>query len=290
MKTRKFEIITDSGCDMPKEYLQAHGIACVKLGFTMNNINYEGESGEKISVTDFYQKLRDGATPTTYQVTGEMAKTTMERALKKGKDLLVIAFSSGLSGTADSFKVAGRELAKEYPNRKIYIVDSLCASMGQGLLLDYAIEQADQGKTIEETAEFLENLKGKICHHFTVDNLYHLKRGGRISTATAIVGSILKIKPIMKVDELGKLVSVSKTVGRKKALRALVDNFIESMDESADRIFISHGDCMNDAEQVKELLAKKFPRIPITVHFIGPVIGSHAGAGTLALFVKGKKR
>lgn len=290
MQKRQFEIITDSGCDMPTDYLQKHGIVCVKLGFTMNNINYEGENGEKITETEFYQKLRDGAMPTTYQVTGEMAKNAIEKTLKKGKDALVIAFSSGLSGTADSFKVAGRELAKEYPEGKIYIVDSLCASMGQGLLLDYAIQEADKGKTIEETAEFLEQLKGKICHHFTVDNLYHLKRGGRISTATAIVGSILKIKPIMKVDDAGKLVSVSKTVGRKKALRTLVDNLIESMDETADRIFISHGDCMDEVEQVKAMLSGRFPHIPITVHYVGTVIGSHSGAGTLALFVKGKKR
>ena len=290
MQERQFDIVTDSGCDMPTEYLKKHDIALVKLGFTMNNINYDGENGEKITEKEFYQKLRDGATPTTYQVTSEMAKNVLENSLKKGKNVLVIAFSSGLSGTADSFVVAARELKKLYPKRKIYVIDSLCASMGQGLLLDYAVEEADKGKSIEETAAFLENLKGKICHHFTVDNLYHLKRGGRISTATAIVGSILKIKPIMKVDENGKLISVSKTVGRKKALRTLVDNLIESMDESADRIFISHGDCVEDVELVKAMLNARFPHIPITVHFVGPVIGSHSGAGTLALFVKGKTR
>jgi DegV family protein with EDD domain len=288
MANRRFAIITDSGCDMPEKYLKEKNIDCVKLGFTMNNINYEGEGGEKITEKEFYQKLRDGAMPTTYQVTCEMAKNALEKHLQAGKDTLVICFSSGLSGTADSFKVAGRELAKKYPERKICIVDSLCASMGEGLLLDYAVEKADTGASIEETAKFTEDLKGKIRHFFTVDNLYHLKRGGRVSTATAIVGSILKIKPIMKVDEQGKLIVIGKTMGRKKALHAIVERLIESMDESADRIFISHGDCLDEAKQVQELLVRRLPNIPVTIHFVGTVIGSHSGAGTLALFVKGK--
>ena len=223
MKKRNFVMITDTGCDMPAEYLEKHKIAVVKLGFTMNNVNYEGQSGEKISPKDFYEKLRNGAMPTTYQVTGEQAKESMEPFLKEGKDVFALTFSSGLSGTSGSFVVAARELQKAYPERKIVVVDSLCASMGQGLLLDYLIKKADAGASIEEAQAYVEDLKLHICHHFTVDNLFHLKRGGRVSTATAIVGSILKIKPIMHVDDMGKLVAIGKVVGRKKALATLVE-------------------------------------------------------------------
>ena len=211
---KQFAIITDSGCDMPQSFYDEHGIDCVRLGFTMDNVNYEGESGEKISEKDFYQKLRGGAMPTTYQVTGETAKTHIEKPLKKGKDVLVLAFSSALSGTAGGFLVAARDLSKEYPNRKIIVVDSLAASMGEGLLLYYAVQKANSGASLEETAAYLEDIKLHICHQFTVDNLFHLKRGGRVSGTTAIMGTILKIKPIMHVDDNGKLVAVGKAIGR----------------------------------------------------------------------------
>lgn len=291
MSKRKFAIVTDSSCDMPKSYFKEHDVECVNLGFTMDNVNYEGESGETISEREFYQKLRDGAMPTTYQVTGETAKLHIEPLLKAGKDVLVIAFSSGLSGTAGSFVVAQRELSKTYPQRKIYVVDSLCASMGEGLLLDYVIRKADEGESVENTAKYAEDLKLHICHHFTVDNLFHLKRGGRVSSMTAIVGSILKIKPIMHVDDEGKLVVIGKAMGRKKSLKCLVDNLFESMDmEDGDPIFISHGDCMEDVEYVKGLIYERLPEAKITVHYVGTVIGSHAGAGVLAIFNKGKHR
>lgn len=288
---RKFDILVDSACDMPKSYLDEHEIVCVKLGFTMNNVNYEGESGEKITEKDFYAKLRDGAMPTTYQVTGEMARTYMEKSLQKGRDLLVITFSSALSGTAGSFLVAKRTLEKEYKERKIFVVDSLCASMGEGLLLDYVIEKAETGASIEETAGYAEDIKLQICHHFTVDNLFHLKRGGRVSATTALVGSILKIKPIMHVDDNGKLVAIGKAMGRKKSLHTLVDNLFENADIAQnERIFISHGDCIEDVEYVKALILDREPTANITVNYVGTVIGTHSGAGTVALFVKGKKR
>lgn len=288
---KQFAIITDSGCDMPQSFYDEHGIDCVRLGFTMDNVNYEGESGEKISEKDFYQKLRGGAMPTTYQVTGETAKTHIEKPLQNGKDVLVLAFSSGLSGTAGGFLVAARDLSKEYPNRKIIVVDSLAASMGEGLLLYYAVQKANSGASLEETAAYLEDIKLHICHQFTVDNLFHLKRGGRVSGTTAIVGTILKIKPIMHVDNNGKLVAVGKSIGRKKSLHTLVDRVVEtSAIEKGDPIFISHGDCIEDVEYVKELLTKKFPATPIMVNYIGSVIGAHSGSGTLAIFHKGTHR
>ena len=288
---RQFDILVDSGCDMPKSYLDKHEIDCVKLGFTMNNVNYEGEGGEKITEKEFYAKLREGAMPTTYQVTGEMAKAGMEKSLKKGRDLLVITFSSGLSGTAGSFIVAQRALAQEYKERKIFVVDSLCASMGEGLLLDYVIKKAETGASIEETAKYAEDLKLHICHHFTVDNLFHLKRGGRVSATTALVGSILKIKPIMHVDDNGKLVAIGKAMGRKKSLNTLVDNLFENAEiEENMPIFISHGDCIEDVEYVKGLILERLPSADILVNYVGAVIGTHSGAGTVALFCKGTKR
>ena len=291
MKKRLFAIVTDSACDMPKTYYTENGVEVVPLGFTMDNVNYEGESGEQISEKDFYDKLRGGSMPTTYQVTAEQAREHIEPILQAGNDVLVLTFSSGLSGTSGSFVVACRDLAKEYPDRKIRVVDSLCASMGQGLLLDYVVRKADSGETLDNVANYAEVLKPQICHHFTVDNLFHLKRGGRVSGATAIIGSVLKIKPIMHVDDVGKLKSIGKAMGRKKALSKLVENMLELADMTDDdRIFISHGDCEEDVEYVKELIAKKMPNNPIMVNYIGSVIGTHSGCGTLAIFHKGTHR
>ncbi len=291
MEKRLFDIITDTSCDMPTEYLQEHDVAVVKLGFNMDNINYEGESGASIDAKTFYNKLREGSMPTTYQVTAEQAKPYFEKSLEKGRDVLVIAFSSGLSGTASSFIVAARELSEKYPERKIRVVDSLCASMGQGLLLDYVIKKADEGASIEEVTEYAEDLKLHICHHFTVDDLFHLKRGGRVSAATAVVGSVLKIKPVMHVDNAGKLIPIGKAMGRKKSLHTLVENLLSTMDmDENDPIFISHGDCMEDVEYVKRLLLEKLPNVKIYVNYVGPVIGAHSGVGTVAIFNKGINR
>lgn len=291
MKKRQFVIVTDSACDMPKAYYAEHKVEVVPLGFTMDNVNYEGESGEQISEKDFYAKLRAGSMPTTYQVTSEQAREHIEPLLKAGNDVLVLTFSSGLSGTSGSFTVACRDLAQEYPKNKIRVVDSLCASMGQGLLLDYVIKKADGGESLDSVADYAEGLKLQICHHFTVDNLFHLKRGGRVSGATAIIGSVLKIKPIMHVDDEGKLKAIGKAMGRKKSLSKLVENMFELADMTDDDpIFISHGDCEDEVGLVKELIAKKMPKNKILVHYIGSVIGTHAGCGTVALFHKGKHR
>ncbi len=291
MTKRKFAIVTDSAADMPLDYYKAHGVEMVSLGFNMNNVNYEGEYGEHISEKDFYEKLRAGAMPTTYQVTAEIAKPHIEKFLQKGEDVLIITFSSALSGTSGSFTVAARELAEKYPKRQISVVDSLCASMGEGLLLHYVVKKADSGATLTETQAYAEELKLHICHHFTVDNLFHLKRGGRVSAATAILGSVLKIKPIMHVDDEGKLTAIGKVIGRKKSLSTLVENLFVSADMGEDDpIFISHGDCMEDVEYVKRLIWEKKTNVEIVVNYVGTVIGAHSGAGTVALFNKGKSR
>lgn len=288
---RNFKIMIDSSCDMPKEYYQQHDVECVPLGFMMNDINYEGENGEAIDVKDFYQKLREGAMPTTYQITAEQAKEHIEPYLKKGQDVLALVFSSGLSGTCGSFQVAARDLAAEYPERKVVVIDTLCESMGEGMLLDYVIKKADAGASIEETAQYTEDLKLHICHHFTVDNLFHLHRGGRVSKTSAIVGTILKIKPILHMDDDGKLIVIGKTMGRKKSLMTIVDNFFASADmEENDPVYISHGDCIEDVEYVKNLILARRPNTEFMVHEIGAVIGTHSGPGTIAIFNKGKHR
>ena len=291
MKKRQFTIVTDSACDMPKEYYTEHDVVCVPLGFMLNNINYEGESGNAIDPKEFYAQLRGGAMPTTYQVTAEQAKLYIEPLLQKGEDVLIVTFSSGLSGTSGSFSIAARDLKEEYPDRKIFVVDSLCASMGQGLFLDYILKKADADISIEDMAEYAEGLKMHICHQFTVDDLFHLKRGGRVSATSALLGSVLKIKPVMHVDNEGKLVVIGKSMGRKKALHTIVDNLLATAEIGEnDPIFISHGDCMDDVELVKKYIYERYPNVQIVVNYVGAVIGTHSGAGTVAIFAKGKDR
>lgn len=292
MAQRLFKIITDSSSDMPEEYYKEHDVEVLKLGFFLDGVTYSGEDGSDMDVKEFYAKLRGGAMPTTYQVSSETAKSHIEAYLKKGEDVLVVAFSSGLSGTASSFIVAARELKEKYPERKIFVTDTLAASMGEGLLLDYVIKKADSGAGIEETFKYAEDLKLHICHFFTVDNLFHLKRGGRVSAATAVVGTLLNIKPVLHVDDEGHLININKAVGRKKSIRALVDYMeeVQCMSDD-DPVFISHGDCIDDAEFLAGLVRERFGQDRrIMIYYVGNVIGSHSGAGTLALFFKGTKR
>lgn len=289
--SRQFAILTDSSSDLPSEYFALNNLGCVQLGFTMNGKTYGGDDGEEMDVKDFYRELRGGSMPTTFQVPPEQAEKHIERLLKEGQDVLVVAFSSGLSGTANSFVIAARELSERYPERKIFVVDSLCASMGEGLFVDYIVKKADTGASIEETRDYAEELKQHICHYFTVDNLFHLKRGGRVSAATAVVGSLLKIKPVLHVDEEGHLIAIGKAMGRKKSVSALVDHMKELQTlQKDDPIFISHGDCMEDVEYLIKLLKEAFGERVIYVNYVGSVIGTHSGAGTLALFFRGKHR
>lgn len=286
-----FQLMTDSSCDLPLSYYREHGVELVSLGLQMDGILYNGEGEEQLDAKVFYDKLRAGAMPTTFQITPEQVKAHAEPYMAKGIDVLAIAFSSGLSGTAHSYQTAAKELMETYPGVKFYVVDSLCASMGQGLLLDYVVKKAESGASIEETREYAEGLKLHIDHWFTVEDLFHLKRGGRVSATTAVVGTLLKIKPVLHVDNEGHLISVSKAVGRKKSIRALVDKMEElnCIDES-DPVFISHGDCIEDAEFLKSLVLERFGQREVFISMIGPVIGSHSGAGTLALFFKGNVR
>ena len=217
----------------------------------------------------------------------------LEPLLQAGKDVLILAFSSGLSMTYNASSMAVEELRDKYPDRKLYTVDTLCASLGQGLLVWLAAREREKGKSIEEVRDWVVSHKLNICHQFTVDDLHFLKRGGRISATTAVVGSMLQIKPVLHVDDEGHLIPLSKVRGRKKSLQALVDSMEElqgSYTGKNEIVFISHGDCIEDAEYVRSLVEKKFGIRTFLINHVGPVIGSHSGPGTVALFFLGDHR
>ena len=287
---RQFVLITDTGSDLPEEYYAEHAIDCVKLGFTLDGVEY-GEDGGEMDVKKFYELLRGGAMPKTFQVTPAQAVSHIEPFVKEGKDVLVIAFSSGLSGTYGSYLAAAKELKERYPAPQVRVVDSLCASLGQGLFVDYIVKKADSGASLEETFRYAEELKWHICHYFTVDDLFHLKRGGRVSGTSAAIGSLLRIKPVLYVDNEGHLIPIGKTMGRRKSISALVDKMSELAALGPDDpVFISHGDCEEDVDFLIGLIRERFGERKFFVNMIGSVIGTHSGAGTVALVFKGKQR
>lgn len=288
---RKFAIVTDSASDLPESYYTDHDIIPVRLGFTMDGVTYEGEDGNHLDVKEFYKRLRGGSMPTTFQATPDQIEKVMAALAGEGKDVLALAFSSGLSGTCESYMAAAKRVRERYPERKIAVVDSLCASLGQGLFVDYVVKKADAGATLEEAQAYAEEIKLHICHIFTVEDLFHLKRGGRVSAGTAIVGTLLNIKPVLHVDDAGHLIPIGKTMGRKKSISALVDRMAElNISKEDEPIFISHGDCPEDVELLISLIKKKFGEREIFVNEIGSVIGTHSGAGTLAIFFMGSHR
>ena len=288
---RNFVLMTDTGSDLPDEYYVQHDIARVQLGFTLDGVTYGGDDGAVMDTKKFYELLRGGAMPKTFQVTPAQALAHIEPFVKEGKDVLVISFSSGLSGTYESYCSAAKELAQQYPDVQVRVVDSLCASLGQGLFVDYVVKKADSGASLEETVAYAEELKGHICHFFTVDDLFHLKRGGRVSVTAAVVGKMLNIKPVLHVDDAGHLIAIGKAMGRKKSLAALVDKMTELQTLGKDDpIFLSHGDCQADVDYVIGLLKSRFGTRTVFVNMIGSVIGTHSGAGTVAIFFKGRHR
>lgn len=287
----EYVITTDNNSDLPEKYLKDHGVGCMYLSYSMDGKNYTHENF--LPEHEFYEAMRNGSMPTTAQVNPENAKTLLEPYLKEGKDILHIAFSSGLSGTYNSSRIAAEELMEEYPDRRIIVVDSLSASLGQGLLVWLAQQKKELGQTLEDVADWVEKNKLKMVHLFTVDDLNHLYRGGRVSRTTAIVGSMLNIKPVLHVDNEGKLTAIGKVRGRKKALQELVklmDEKIGSFGADCDTIFISHGDCEQDAQYVAAKVKEKYNIKNIIINQVGATIGAHSGPGTMALFFVGDVR
>lgn len=286
---RDYVITVNSTVDLPKEWLEERNVPVVPLRYTIDGQTYEDMSGLTAKV--FFDKLREGKMSVTSQVNPEEARAALEPFLKEGKDILHLAFSSGLSGTCNSMKIAGEELKEEYPEAKIIVIDTLCACLGEALLLYKALQQKEAGKTIEETAAWVEENKLHICHDVTVDDLNHLHRGGRVSKATAVVGTMVKIKPIIHMDDNGKLQVVGKERGRKKSLNKIVDMAVEQSEGwDNDIIMITHGDCIEDAEYVAGLVREKMGIDNILINNIGTVIGSHTGPGVVAVFCMGNKR
>lgn len=281
-----FYITTDATTDLPKDFTREN-FGIIPMTYTIDNTEYGVD--KILTCKEFYEKLRNGAMPTTSQINSYTAKEFLKPILEAGNDILHIAFSSGLSSTYDSLVSATNELKEEFPDRKIYLIDSKAASTGEGLLVHYALDARDNGMTVDECYNYTLSLVDKISHYFTPNDLFHLQRGGRVSKATAIAGTLLQIKPVLYCNKNGKLVAIEKVKGRKKALSALVDLMEDKMTSIEENkiIYISNADCYEDAVFVKNKIIEKFGITNIVITDIGPVIGTHAGAGTVALFFIG---
>ena len=276
-----FQIITDSCCDLSAAMKQELAVAIAPLGVNLNDSFFEdGQMPHK----EFYDGMRAGHAPTTSAVNPDGWAKVMEPALKQGLDLLVLAFSSGLSTTYQSAVIAAEELKEKYPDRKIYVVDTLSASVGQGLLVWNACKLRDQGKSLEQVRDWVLEKAPLVAHWVTVDDLKYLKRGGRISAATAVVGTMLSIKPIIRVDGEGKLDSAEKARGRKAALNQVAEKLGSTItEEGKEAVFLSHADCLEDAQTVANTIKTRFGVKEVFLSNIGPVIGSHTGPGCIAL-------
>ena len=285
-----FVICTDSASDIKKEILESWGVQSISL-----TLRFTGEDkvyyNDEVDVLEFYNKMRAGGVAKTAAINTEEFSAMFEPILSSGSDVLYLGFSSGLSTTYNSGRLAAEALAAKYPERKIVTVDTLAASAGEGLLVRLAVNKKNSGASIEETADYVKAMIPKLCHWFTVDDLVYLKRGGRISSAAAFFGNALGIKPVLHVDDEGHLVNVSKVRGRKSAVNMLAEKYTELADDrEGGIIYISHADCMRDVEQLANTIKQKHGASVEIVTDVGPVIGAHSGPGTLALFFVGKNK
>jgi len=288
---REFVITTDNMADLPDEYVEQNNIGLLSLSYLMEGVTYD--KFHDLPYKEFYDKMRKGSMPITSQINPEVAKGTFGAYVDEGYDVLHIAFSSGLSGSYNSAKVAALELEEENPGCRVVVIDSLLASLGQGLMVDKMVQMKKAGKSLDELAKWAADNISHVCSYFTVDDLFHLFRGGRVSRATAFIGSIANIKPILYIDREGKLINIGKIRGRKKSLVTLVDYMEKKMGSYRDKndtIFISHGDCIEDAEYVKKMIKERLGFEVFIISHVGPTIGSHSGPGTLALFFMGEEK
>lgn len=286
----KYLIMTDSGSDLSADLLQSWGVDCLELTFheAGKTVEYKGSD---MPTKDFYQQMREGKIFQTAAVGYQQFRDYLVSKLEQGHDVLYIAFSSGLSSTAATGQMVAKELNEEYPDRKIMVVDSLCASSGQGLFLYLAVQNQQAGMTMEENVAALEQKRPNLCHWFTVDDLVYLKRGGRVSATAALVGTVLNIKPVLHVDDEGHLIAMNKVRGRKQSIKALFEQYCNLAEQPEGGVyFISHGDCLEDAKYLESLIHDKFGHNATVIWDVGPVIGAHSGPGTLALFFLGTHR
>lgn len=278
-------IVTDSGIDMPKAWIdQQVNFRVLSLSYLMDDISYISDGTDE-SIKAFYDAMRTGKMPKTSQVTPEMWEDCFREILGAGQDVLAITFSSGLSGTASAAFMAAEEVRNDYPDRQLIVIDSLQASAGEGLMVHYALEHRNAGMSLEENAEWVKQNVQNFVAWFTVDDLMHLHRGGRVSAASAIVGSLVRIKPIMRVDENGKLAVYEKAAGRKRSIRILAEKIIADIVNPEEQIIhISHGDCIDDANALAEQLKAALPVKDVRISYVGSVIGAHTGPGVVAVF------
>lgn len=289
MDMSDYVITVNSTVDLPKEWLEERNVPVIPLKYTIDGNTFPDMSG--YTSKEFFQLMREGKLPVTSQVNPEEARAALEPYLKEGKDVLHLAFSSALSGTYNSMCLAAEELKEEYPERKIIVVDTLCACMGEGLLLYYVLKRREEGMTIEEAADWAEKHKLNVCHNFTVDDLNHLHRGGRVSKTVAIIGTLVQIKPILRMDNNGALEMVGQVRGRKKSIHKLVEKAAaQAKDTENDLVMITHGDCLDEAEYMAKLVREKMGIENILINNIGNVIGGHTGPGVLAVFCMGDAR
>ena len=284
-------IVTDSTIDMPKRYVdsQEH-FRVLNMSYTMDGVSYVPDGTDENS-REIYRQLRAGKNIVTAQVNSESWREAFEEILAGGNDLLVIAFSSGLSGTCQAVFTAAEEAREKYPDRKLEVIDSLCASAGEGLLVDYALRNRDKGMSLEENAAWVRENVQNIIHWFTVDDLMFLMRGGRVGAVSAYIGSLVKIKPILHVNEEGKLIPREKVQGRRKSIRALADKVKQNIvHPEGQLVLISHGDCEAEAQSLADMIKAELPVAEVRLSYIGPIVGAHSGPGTLAVFFMGKGR
>ncbi len=286
-----YVISTDSTCDLPYSFLNEHDVLIHALEYTDGTTT--NEDGPSTDLQQFYQNMRNGIQYMTNASNPVRITKTFRSVLDDGKDILHIGFSSGLSSSFNNAAIVANDLAEEYPDRKIIALDSLAASMGQGLLVYYACKKKEEGASIDEVADWLKENFLHACHQFTVDDLKYLMRGGRVSKVSWLLGTLINIKPVLHVDDEGHLIPVAKVRGRKKSLTTLVDNMEATMGSYRDKnevILISHCDCYEDAKFVGDLITERFGFTNIVYNYINTVIGSHSGPGTVALFFLGDKR
>lgn len=287
---RDFVILTDSCCDLPADFLAELEVSVLPLSFVMEGKEYFNYPDNRdIQPKEFYDKLRAGSLGTTSAVSVGVFQEAMSAIVAEGKDVLCIAFSSALSTTYQSACIAAEDVMGENPGSTVAVVDSRAASLGQGMLVYLAVEKKRRGASLEEVRTFVEEKKDHICHWFTVDDLNHLKRGGRVSSAAAFFGTMLQMKPVLHVDDEGRLVPVSKVRGRKASINALLDKMGELVEDPS-VVFISHADCLEETEALGRAIREKFKVDTLLINYVGPVIGNHAGPGTIALFFQGKNK
>jgi DegV family protein with EDD domain len=278
----KFDIFTDSSCDLPKEMMEKYDLKVMQLEVIIND--NPPVHNKDVDAKDLYDQLRNGASAKTAAVTPGYFEEHMRASLQEGKDIIYIGFTSGLSVTYNNAAMIIGELQEEFPERKILPIDTLCASVGEGLLVHYAALKREEGASMEEIYEGIMAIKDKIHHQVTVNDLFFLKRGGRISATAAIAGSVLSIKPMIHVTAEGKLDTVGKIRGRKTAMKELMNKMKATADiDSWNYVFISHGDCQEDAENVKAMVEEAYPHAKVILSDVGPVIGAHTGPGVIAL-------